>query len=556
MSLWSAPEFDDVMKARRAKLLMTVLRTMVITGGLGAVVSFFDPGNSRLVWLGFYASTFAATAGLAKLLHTGRIDLAAWAISGWFWGLIAFVTLFFGGMRGQNAGVFVVSVMLVGAVVGGRSAFRLAVVSSAWCLGVVWLEATDRLPPQLGPYTPFNAWTAVTATLVLCSILLKHSIDSLEAMHRKAELAAQERDEALRRSIQSQKLELVGRLTSGIAHDLNNLLAVITSSAAYLRAQPLGGPDVQEAITDLDAATEGAALVTRQLLAFGRTRQGAPEPVSLREAMDHFLPIARRLAGPNVSVTVEIDGEGLVIAERSAIEQVLLNLTTNAVDAMPAGGTLSYRVMSEAEAVTLSVTDTGVGMDEATRTRIFEPFFTTRDKGTGLGLATVQRVAESLQARLDVRSSPGQGATFSMTFAGASAPVMPVGLVAPPTGAPRVLLVDDDPLVRRATSRVLESLDYEVVSVDGAAAALAVLDAGERIDVVVSDINMPGMAGDELSRVLATSRPSLPVVLTSGDRGPAEGLGVGPRRTFVPKPSSREALMLAIARVSQPPPAR
>ncbi len=303
-SWFTAPVLPDEEQTRKARLLMTVVRTMLVMGSVGGLVSFFDPQNSRLVWAGFYGGTFTITVLLARLVRAGRLSVTAWVVSMYFWVLIALVTLFFGGMKGENAAVFSVSIMLIGTVVGGRAAIGLAVVSCAWCGVVVLLELNGALPAQLGPYTPLNAWTAVTVTLILMSVLLRSSLESLQALHLKATRAAAERDDALQRSIQSQKLELVGRITSGIAHDLNNLLTVIMHSAAFLRSQHTDDRERQSALSDLDGAAERAALMTRQLLSFGRVHVGEREPMSLTAAVKQFEPMLKRLLVGRVQLKV------------------------------------------------------------------------------------------------------------------------------------------------------------------------------------------------------------------------------------------------------------
>jgi len=240
-----------------------------------------------------------------------------------------------------------------------------------------------------------------------------------------------------------------------------------------------------------------------------------------------------------------------VLADRAGLEQVLLNLAVNGVEAMPDGGTLTLRVRRLPGQVVLEVEDEGVGIDEATRARLFEPFFTTKRRGTGLGLATVKDIVDRLGATLEVTSTKGRGSLFRVAFPEVSAPKGPTTTAREaPTSAGRVLLVEDDPLVRRATGRVLAVLGYEVVMVESAAEALAVLSHGTNFKVVVSDISMPGMQGDELARLLSTKHPALPVVLMSGNLAPADEVLQHPRRAFVPKPTSKADLAAAIDAVS------
>lgn len=207
--------------ARRAQLLNRLLGAMLGLAVLGGASALLEPRNDWRVTVFFYGLVILWLIGVGVIVRRGRVVLAAWILSSFFWLTIAAVTILFGGMQGSgNAASFTVCILLLGGVVGGRAAVIMAVVSSIWCALVTWLELHGKLPPPIAPYSPINAWGGVTITLLLTSVLLRTSIESLEQMHARADQAARERDEALRRSIQGQKMELVGNLTSGIAHDL------------------------------------------------------------------------------------------------------------------------------------------------------------------------------------------------------------------------------------------------------------------------------------------------------------------------------------------------
>ncbi len=546
----TAPELDDADESRRAKLLMTVLRTMFGLGAMGTLVAIVDPQNDLLVSVLFYVPVFAVMAALTALVRTGRVRLAAWVLSIFFWVLIAFVTLFFGGLHGQNAAIFAVTVMVAGSVISGRVAILLALASSLFCLFVAWLESEEKLPQALGPYTPLNAWSALTVTLVLMAVLLSTSLGSLEHMHEQAAAHARARDEALRRSVQAQKMEVVGTLASGVAHDFNNLLLVIQSSAQHLRARLAGDEGALETLADLDMASERAALITRQLLAFGRAKGGDLAAVDVVATVAELAPMLRRLLGAARELVIDTPGSGEVFATRVGIEQILLNLVVNARDAMPSGGTVTVRVRSEAQHVVLEVEDEGGGMDEATQRRALEPFFTTKEEGTGLGLATVNDLVGRFQGELRLRSAEGAGTCFSLRFprhVAATSPERGVTVAPAANVTRRVLVVDDDPLVRRALARMVERSGYSVVEAESAEAALSLLvRGGETFDVVVTDVAMPGLHGDELARRLARELPALGVVLVSGNPLPDPQVGAGAKRRFLQKPVKLEALSAAL----------
>lgn len=549
----SAPH--DGEKGRRAVLVQRVLKAMLALVFLSAFSALLESGNSVQFTLFFYGGVLVWLLFVELLLLRGHPRSAAWLLCGFFWLLIAFVTLFFGGMRGQYASVFTVCVLLIGGVVGGRQATALALISSAWCGMVVYLEKQGLLPPALGAYSPINAWGAVTVTLLLTSVLLRASLDSLQQMHSRAELAALERDEALRRSIRSQKMELVGNLTSGIAHDFNNLLTVISSASHTLRDElPRLDSESRAWLDDLDGATFRATLMTRQLLALGRAPAGERTAVDLGLLVRELGRMLPRLLGSAIDINVAVQEGAIVLASRAGLEQVLLNLAVNARDAMPEGGTLRLEVRVQDDDVVLEASDTGQGMDEATQARIFEPFFSTKTTGTGLGLATVRQLIASFGGTVRMVSHLGHGSAFEIRLPRTNQPLeLELDLPSetqngPPSIRRRLLLVEDDPLVRRGLCRWLGFEGFEVVPVADGEEALALVGSMRGLACVVSDLSMPRLDGEKLASELAERHPQLPLVLMSGNRRPALEL-LTRRRAFVEKPVDQARLLAAIDEV-------
>jgi signal transduction histidine kinase len=429
----------------------------------------------------------------------------------------------------------------------------LALASTAWAGVVAVLEDQGHLPAQLGPYTPYNALSALGFTLLMTTLLVQSSLGSLRALHARAAESARARDEALQRSIHAQKMELVGNLTNGIAHDFNNLLTVISNAAALLRGARATEPERAALLDDLDAATLRATLITRQLLSFGKA-EGTLQPVDLAAVVRSLESMLPRLLGAGITVVADAPAPVPVRATRSGLEQILLNLSVNARDAMPTGGTLTLRAERATDGARLTVTDTGVGMDSETRARAFDAFFTTKPTGTGVGLATVRTLVERFGGSVTAQSAPGAGATFVVLLPALAGELgeraalpEPAPQRAPKPGQARVLVVEDDALVRRATTRTLERTGHDVVAVANGVEALALLEHTRDFAVVVSDVLMPELDGEELARRLATLYPSLPVVLMSGNRQPGDDVLAAPGRAFVEKPATVEALLAAIA---------
>jgi two-component system cell cycle sensor histidine kinase/response regulator CckA len=443
--------------------------------------------------------------------------------------------------------------------VGGRSAIFMALASSAWCALVAYLEIHGLLPNQVGPYLPINAWAAVTVTVTLTSVLLHTSLESLRSAHQAAQRSADERDEALRRSVQGQKMELVGNLASGIAHDLNNLLTVIVNAAELLGEQvPASDAETRSVLNDLEESTSRAALMTTQLLTFGRTQASKLEPVDLSLALAVMGKMLPRLLGSNVAVSVATEAEAWVLATRTGFEQILLNLAVNARDAMPTGGRLRLELRREAGRVHFSASDTGTGMAPEVQARIFEPFYTTKATGTGLGLSTIRQLVEHFGGTIEVDSQPARGTTFRLDFPaldptlvpGASASKIPLTPPSSPRRG-RILLAEDEALIRRALVRSLTLEGYDVTAVADGEEALSVLQTTDDLVCIVTDLSMPRLDGEGLTRRVRAQAPNLPMVLLSGNREPPPDLELGPHGRFLTKPVAHRQLMEAIAAVTE-----
>jgi two-component system cell cycle sensor histidine kinase/response regulator CckA len=341
------------------------------------------------------------------------------------------------------------------------------------------------------------------------------------------------------RLIQSQKLEAVGQLAGGIAHDFNNLLTAI-SSYADLADSALAAdtdPRLAETVGGIRAAADQAARLTQQLLAFSRQQVLKPELLCANDVVDEHVPMLRRVLGETIDVQLSLDAD-LAAAEidPGLLSQVLMNLAVNARDAMPAGGVLTIATANvdlrgaptigepgNGPHVMLSVTDTGGGIDDETLARIFDPFFTTKEpgKGTGLGLATVIGIVEQSGGRVAVDTEAGRGTTFTVYLPRVDQAVASRAPSAParadrPAGHQRILLVEDNDMVRGPVTLLLEELGYDVVPAAEATEAMALAADGAPIDLLLTDVVMPGMNGRQLAERLREQRPELKVLFMSG----------------------------------------
>jgi PAS domain S-box-containing protein len=329
---------------------------------------------------------------------------------------------------------------------------------------------------------------------------------------------------------QSQKMEAVGRLAGGVAHDFNNFLTVINGYAG-LALEEASESAVRDSLAAIEDAGVRAAGLTRQLLAFSRKQVLSPQVLDLGAQIAGILPIVERILGSNVRLEVSLAPDlRPVRADSSQIEQVLMNLVVNARDAMPSGGSLALitqNVRGETpvdDRVRLTVRDNGLGMDEATRAHIFEPFFTTKaaENGTGLGLATVYGIVVQSGGRIEVDSEPGRGTAFHIDLPpaikstnGDDAPHPVAPRTVATSGKEAILLVEDERAVRTFVRLALERQGYNVLEAEDGADALDVSEHAGRIDILISDIMMPSMTGPDLASRMLAKRPDMKVLLIS-----------------------------------------
>jgi nitrogen-specific signal transduction histidine kinase/CheY-like chemotaxis protein len=375
---------------------------------------------------------------------------------------------------------------------------------------------------------------------------------------------------------QAQKMEAVGRLAGGVAHDFNNLLMVIKGHTELLLNVLPPAEQVARKIEQIDRSADRASALTRQLLAFSRRQVLQPQIINLNSIVQEMGKLLPRLIGEDVELLIHTDEQlGTVRADASQMEQVIMNLAVNARDAMPNGGklvietanldlessyTTMHPLMKPGPYIRLVVTDNGTGMDAETQSHIFEPFFTTKDKGkgTGLGLATVYGIVKQSGGFIWVYSEFGKGTSFKIYLPRLDQPEDYTGSPHPsieaPMGTETVLLAEDEQDVREIAREFLESGGYRVIEArDGnEAIALAAKHRGE-IDLLVTDMVMPGMTGQELAVRLQSELPGLCVVFMSGysEHAATEMANADPSVRLLTKPFSRTALLRAAREILQ-----
>jgi hypothetical protein len=349
-----------------------------------------------------------------------------------------------------------------------------------------------------------------------------------------------ERRRAAELQVQAERMEAIARVAGGVAHEVNNMMTVITGFGGFLESSlPAGDPRAAD-VAEIQRAADRAAGITRQLLAYSRQQVLLPTRLDLNQLIRESVPALARLLGPGVGLTLDQASDVVPIrADQAQLDQVLVNLVLNARDAMGGQGMLTVTTetvvveesqrahwpgvrMPPGQYARLTVSDTGHGMDAATRARVFEPFFTTKPagQGSGLGLATVYGIVKQSGGFIWVYSEVGHGTAFKIylpEFSGVAAGLPPAEVLVSPRGAETILIVEDESAVRRMAARALAAQGYAILEAENGAEALELLAHGDgSVDLVLSDVVMPLLNGRELGERLAVERPGLRMLFMSG----------------------------------------
>ena len=401
-------------------------------------------------------------------------------------------------------------------------------------------EFASLIEVDLGSCQQYSTLFA-NATENLTRLAVEASIDNFRVHEEKAraeedlkqaEAALQRSEEQLR---QAQKLEAIGRLAGGVAHDFNNVLTVIGGYCEMLLSPH--AEDARYLTEQIKKAAERGANLTRQLLAFSRKQVMAPEVLNLAGVIRGMKTMMKRMIGEDVELELKLASDlKLIKADPCQLEQVIMNLAVNARDAMPVGGRFSMHasnvvieedtcngecMLPPGQYILLTVTDSGCGMDKATVDKVFEPFFTTKSHGTGLGLATVHGIVKQSGGHISVTSEPGKGTTFNIHLPVANESLKPTKVVVLPEDVPpghgTILITEDEDSVRDMSRRSLQQYGYTVLeATSGFEALRCVEEHGGAIDLLISDMIMPHMGGCELAQRIRARHPQVKVLYTSG----------------------------------------
>ncbi|HEY0649304.1 ATP-binding protein [Phenylobacterium sp.] len=474
----------------------------------------------------------ASRRAIRRATVNGAVFGAIWAIvpAAWFVGAPLQVQLF-------------VACLTAGMLSGG--AFVLATVPLA-AMSYVSLLVAGTLFALLQHPSPVNL--GITALLTSYAAVLFANINWSAALFVDSRLAEGQvrREIAAREAAQAQaahaeRMTALGELAGGVAHDINNILQVVSGSVARIERRPDNRDEVARQATRIQQAVDRGGAISRRLLAFARRDSLRSEPIDAHGLLTEVGELIADAIGPSIRIHVQAgEGAGSLLADRRQLETVLLNLATNARDAMPDGGDLTLSAagtvlerdsdsprLAAGRYVRLVVADTGAGIDPADLARVVEPFFTTkpRGKGTGLGLSMAKGFAEQSGGALSVESEPGRGTTVTLWIPQADASLKPPDTVsrqdvrcpALDGDGRRVLVVDDDEQVRDGLMSSLQDAGFATIGAEDAAAALGQLDRGAQVDALVTDFAMPGLNGLDLIHEVHARRPGLPAILLTGD---------------------------------------
>ncbi|HEV3032897.1 MAG TPA: ATP-binding protein [Polyangia bacterium] len=551
--------------AEQERTLRGMLRAGAIVLAALTIWSGIAHGPAHALWV--YGAGVALHLGHLAALHSGRTRLVAQSHCTLYlvW-ITAVLALDSGGLRAPAALVYPPIVLLTGLVWSGRAAVGMAFAVSACGGALVLLERRGVLPPPRAPVTPVGLWMILTACVIITAAILRFS---LNIIHRSSEEALKLEERLLR----GERLESLGRLAGGVAHDLNNLLTIILGNVEVARAEEPGADD--SALGEIRTAADRAAVLTRRLLAFGRRQMYKPELIDVGATVAAFEPLLRRLLPEDVTLVFEREAAPTpIVGDPAQLEQIVLNLVANARDALPGAGAIRVTTSLVAPAgfvgapelppaaVWLVVTDDGAGMTPEVRAHLFEPFFTTKapDKGTGLGLATVHGIVAQCEGRVLVASAPGKGTSIAIAFpqapAGARASSSPPAPRVAATAPATILLVEDDPAVRGVVCAMLVAASFHVLPTAGSDEAESASDGyGGKIDLLLTDVVMQGGSGPHVAKKLRGRRVDMKILYVSGhaeDLIATRGI-LRPGIHFLAKPFTRDALVAKVREVLASP---
>jgi signal transduction histidine kinase/CheY-like chemotaxis protein len=542
----------DRLELERSRILTTILTAgAIVSGSMFLFVPLWrEDATGSMVG---YGLTCALHLVHLQLVRAGRPLLAARSFTVLFFVLATALTYAYGGVRGLGVFIFPLVVLSAGLTWSALAALGVAVSSALTAIGLALMESRGLLTPVEPAISAGAASAVITASVAMTAVMLVVALRVIRASSEEALLNERRLRELESDLARAQRMESLGKLAGGLAHDFNNMLTGIIGHAELLTLKAETDSGLKRHAQLILAASERAAQLTQQLLAFSRKRDRLVETLELNQLVKNVLAILERSLDPRIRIVTELQAlPDWVEGDAASLESAFLNLAVNGRDAMPEGGTLFIRTDGDNREVRLEVQDTGTGIPPELLDKIFEPYFTTKEigKGTGLGLAAVYGTAEEHGGTIEVTSREGGGTTFRLRLprapgppsARAEAPVLSTG---PPL---RVLAVDDEPAVLESVAGMLAELGHAVLPAASASEAFQLLRAESAIDVVILDMVMPQMSSGDMLERIRKHRPDIPILLTSGySELPAQDRSRSHSQAFLRKPYRQAELGRALA---------
>lgn len=454
-----------------------------------------------------------------------------------------------------------ISAAWVASFFGGRKAVLITVVAGTFATALVAALSSDI---HVGDWDQASAWifgilalAAAMAAVGAMNLFVLRGLDravlNLTSSLERERSAREEQQHVQEELANARRVEALGRLAAGIAHDMNNALMVVLGNVSVLRDRPGASQDDHAILDDVTQAAEGAREIVRQLLVLGSQDTKSPGISNIEDVLSRLRKPLERLLPENIDVVMHRHADAWVPLGRAEVERILLNLALNARDAMNHGGVLTIDARAREQYVVIRVSDTGQGMDEETRARIFEPFFTTKEveRGTGLGLSTVKGLVRGALGTIEVQSDVGKGSTFRVALPRVGPPAAekddPQRITPPPS---RVLVVEDDAGVRSSLVRMLRADGHRTIEAENALDAEAVLASAGTFDLMLTDAVMPNSDVPRLIEVFHNCCPKAPLIICSGwvqEELVRQGIATGDY-LFLEKPFTQNALREVIAK--------
>ena len=547
--LFTPPVFEDEDKTRIAKLLSAVVVTLFLVAVVRTVltIALIPPYLTTIVQAN--GALAAVLAIVFTLLRTGRVIAACILLTLFQWLSIALLTYRYGGVNLSAYGFFIFVILAAGLFLGGKWALSYASASVLYGLLLLYLEYLGFISPV--NESPLNAFNTITPSFITTAVLVylysreitraiaqaRGKTAQLTSINQQLTHEISERARIEKKLLQAQKMEAIGTLAGGIAHDFNNILSSIIGYTELALDEMAPNTVAAENIREVHTAGLRAKDLVNQILTFARQSDDEIKPIQVSIIVNEVLKLLRSSLPATIEIKKNITSNSLVLGNPGRIYQILMNLCTNAAQAMEEDGgimgveltdvfldeaiTGTYQGLKTGDYLKLTVSDTASGISPEIIQSIFEPYFTTKapGKGTGMGLATVHGIVKNYGGEITVESEVEKGSTFtvylpvSKKLTQTSSP----RVEALPLGSERILVVDDEPPIANVIGQILEKLGYRVTILTSSLEALKLFRSKPTdFDLVITDLTMPNMTGDKLAAELIAVKPDIAVIICTG----------------------------------------